>query len=133
MSITNEDYIEREFTDRVWHIEFSIRKVVTKLSELLIYLKQVFSSNTDIPSIYFLADISGRIIIGCDKQWSIIHMSHRVRLLLGAFNDQFTIKSILTDNGYRHIFGAPPMYNYGNILYLMSRNATITGTNKKGQ
>jgi hypothetical protein len=40
---------------------------------------------------------------------------------------------VLNLHHYMIIAGSLPMYNYGNILYLMSRNATITGVNKNGR
>jgi hypothetical protein len=136
ITIDANDYIDIEFPDeerKKWCVKFDVYVLVTKSSDLLKFLKREFDSNEDMPAMTFKFGVTARIVIGCDKKWVITCMSHRVALLIGAFNDTLPIISSFFNNDYNKVIGSIPMLNYGNILYLMSRNESISGVNKNGR
>jgi hypothetical protein len=81
----------------------------------------------------FQYGLSGRIVMNSDKKWPIIGASTRVKMLLGIYNDQLPIKPVIIEDDYKLITGSLPMYTYGNILYLMSKNINLAGTNNNGR
>ena len=60
-----------------------------------------------------------------NKDFEIIDASHRVKLLLGLYFENFPIRS----NGHKYVSKSVPYINFGNNLFIRSRISNVVGIN----
>lgn len=70
---------------------------------------------------------SGIIKFSSEKEFKITDMTHRARLLLGAYHQELPLKSSIENQKYIIEMKSAPYICYGNCLYVESKISNVTG------
>ena len=106
------------------HGAYEMRTLIYELNNL--FEGQLVSLEDDPPiTLTVSMDSTNRLIIGANKEFSVIDASYRVKLLFGLYHSSLPINSIQK----QLMCPSVPMLCYSNVLYLTSKTDFVSTIN----